>query len=431
MRSLCAVCAILGLGVVDIALGSDDLHSWSLDDGTEIHLIEDYRAPLVSIRINFPVNTLMPWVIQNDAETAFVGQLLEPEQRLRRKAENLGVSLYLSMGFGFASIGGSSLEADFEALVSLLRETLNNREYDGDELRERHRNRILGWEATSKNPRTTLYKSALEGLYPVPDDPRHSFYSKPGNITTDSRKLSDIRDRIISVPGRVIAVAGHIDRKTVEELISDLLPEASTEGIPSEPFPAATSFSPGTVFTITMDQLTQVYLGLVRDGVTINSEDYPKVRIANHILGGTFSSRLYEKLRHESGDTYSANLNQVFGLHEPGMLLLNTYTRADNEGVAVEKLRSVLSEISKNGVTQDEVDAALAYLNGRLLFASETPLDIAVSWATYRVYGLPGNFQELMLEKASKLTLDEINSFISDFYNPDRFALVRVVPELN
>ena len=170
-------------------------------------------------------------------------------------------------------------------------------------------------------------------------------------------------------------------------------------------------------------------MALFRDSVAYDSDDFPKQLVVNHVLGGTFSSRLYEKLRHESGDAYSANLWRMWGGRLHGMLVLETFTRADKESVVEEKLRSALAEIHQNGITKDEVEAALAYLKGRQALANETPAHFADRWAMNRVYGRPGNVHELHLESASNLTLDEINAFIKDFYDPDRFALVKVVPE--
>ena len=408
---------------------ADDIQSWSHDDGTEVYLFEDHRAPLVSISINFPVHNLMAWTVENDGEIAFSGQSLDSNQELRRKRESLGVSLFSYMGDGFATIQASSLESHFEELIALIGETLSNRNYDKKELRAWHRNRILGWRATSKNPRTQLFKTALQSLYTDPNDPIRQFYDKPRKHSTDSRKLSEARDRIISVPGRTVAVAGQINRNAVEESLGNLLPEASSESIPFESYPEPTRFASGTEYRVPQEKLNQVYMALFRGGQQIYSEDYSKHLVVNQILGGTFSSRLVEKLRHEGGDTYSANLVQLLTRRRPGMVALETFTRADNELLVEEKLRLVLADIHRDGVTKEEVDAALAYLKGRQVFAQETPEAIVNQWAANRVFELPGNVHELTLEQASRLSVDEINAFIGDFYNPDLFALAKVVPK--
>ena len=241
--------------------------------------------------------------------------------------------------------------------------------------------------------------------------------------------MAEIYSRIHSVPGRTIAVAGHVDRDTAEKLLTDLLPPASSKGIPAESYPNPTRFAAGTVFEVSLPKLTQVYLALFRDTIPRNSEKYPIYIVVNRILGGGFSSRLYEKLRHESGDTYRVQLHRVFAQHGPGMLLFETFTRAGNAAVAEEKLRSVLVDLHRNGITQRELEATIARFRSNQAIPYEAPSGIVNRLAMNRMYGLPVNAHELTLERISNLTLDEINTFVKEYYDPDKFALVRVVPE--
>jgi predicted Zn-dependent peptidase len=46
-----------------------------------------------------------------------------------------------------------------------------------------------------------------------------------------------------------------------------------------------------------------------------------------------------------------------------------------------------------------------------------------------RRLGLAPGFLDEQIERASALSLDEINAFIREFYDPARFTLVRAVPK--
>ena len=169
---------------------ADDIQSWQLDDGTEVYFIEDYRSPLVSVSIYFPVHTMMSWTIQNDGQIAFAAQLYDSGKQLHREILDLEASMHCGMGNGFARMGGSSLAADFPELVGLMKELQTNRNYDSTELRDWRRTRILSWRTSRNNPRTKLIQTAVQRLYTYPDDPRHSYYNKPRKTTTDSRKAA-------------------------------------------------------------------------------------------------------------------------------------------------------------------------------------------------------------------------------------------------
>ena len=424
--------AVTTLWPTQAILGSDEIQSWQLDDGTEVFLLEDYRAPLVSIAIYFPVHDMMSWIVENDGLAAFYATHIQTvllDHDDGGENQDLGLLIHAQMNSGYTLTEGSCLEADFGELVKFIREKINPVTFNRKNLRDDHRTRVLRWRATRNDPHTTLLKTALQSLYTDPDDPRHIYYDRPKKPTFNVRKLAEIYNRIHSVPGRTVAVAGHIDRVTAEKLLPDLLPRASAKGIPAQSDPNPTRFAAGTVFEVALPKLTQVYLGLFRDSIASNSEEYPMHIVVNQILGGGFSSRLYEKLRHEGGDTYRVQLNRMFTQHGPGMLLLETFTRADNAAVAEEKLRSVLVALHQYGITQDELDAAIAYYKSNQAFAYEAPSGIVNRWAMNRMYGLPVNAHELTLERISNLKLDEINTFVKDYYDPDKFAVVRVVPE--
>lgn len=426
-----AVLHLLVFGSLTFSIyGSDDIQTWFLDDGTEILLLEDYRAPLVSIEINFGVNRLMPWSVDNSAQAAFACQMFDSDRQIEREIENSGVFISASMGWGRARIGGSSLADEFPKLVRLIGEVLENRDYSRKELQKWQRDRIIGWRSATTNPRTTLNQTAIKLLYPNEEDPRHELYDKPRSFSRSAENLAEIRDIVLSTPTRNIAVSGSINREELEELVTDLLPETRESSRFNETSHRSAALINADPKIIELKNLTQVYLALVRDSLPLKHEDYPAYLVVNQILGGTFNSRLYQTLRHETGDTYSATLNSSFTTAtRPGMLRLQTYTRVDNALETEQRLRSVLEEVNANGVSIDEVQTALAFLNGRLVFAKETPSQIVNQAAVNKVAGLPSNHRELMLARAAEMSLDQINEFVRRFYDPIKFALVKVVPE--
>lgn len=422
---------VLALGSLSVSIyGSDDIQTWFLADGTEILLLEDYRAPIVNIQINFNVNRLMPWSIENGAQAAFTCQIFDPDRRIERQLEESGVFLSVSMGWARAVIRGSSLAREFPKLIGLIREMIENREYSKKEVRKWQRERVIGWRSTTTNPRTRLNQAAIKLLYPFEDDPRNALYDRPISVRFSSERLAQVRDEVLTTPMRNIAVSGSINKHQVNQLVEGLLPETMDATQFHDPPRLPQSFVESPTTTIQLANLTQVYMALIRDSLPVSHEDYPAYTLVNQILGGTFNSRLYQKLRHETGDTYSATLSSMFATPtRPGMLKLQTYTRSGNESETERRLRSVLEEVHVEGVFEDEVEKALDYLKGRLVFLEETPDQIVTRASINTVVNLPANWLELNLKNAEKMSLDKINEFAQRYYDPSKFALIKIVPE--
>ena len=78
--------------------------TWTVDAGTQGALVEDHRAPLVAVTIEFPVGTWSPWARAHDAVDAFTFQDDDPERALRKRADALAATLDLGMGRRSASL---------------------------------------------------------------------------------------------------------------------------------------------------------------------------------------------------------------------------------------------------------------------------------------------------------------------------------------
>ena len=409
---------------------TDDIQTFHLDDGTQVLLLEDYRAPLVSIEVNFLVNLLMPWSIENNAQVAFEGQTMDSDRSIRKREERLGIGMSASMGWRNARIGGSSLASDFPELVRLMKDTLNNRDYSKQDVKKWQRDHVLAWKTNQTSPRSALGEAALALIYPDPQDPRQFLYAKPKSVRFNADEFANVRDRVIAATERNIAVSGAINKAELLELLHDLLPAKNESNSFADTASKPASLSSGTSKTIEFDDLTQVYVGLARDSLPFVHEDYPAYLIVNQVLGGGFSSRLYEKIRHEFGDSYSATLSTLTTTAtRPGMLMIRTYTRLDNAEAMEQRLSDVLHTIHEKGINEEEVERALSFLRGRRIFAQQTPNGVVNEAAVNLLHGLPANFLDVAYDQAERLSLAEINDFARDFYNPDKFALVKVVPK--
>jgi predicted Zn-dependent peptidase len=210
-----------------------------------------------------------------------------------------------------------------------------------------------------------------------------------------------------------------------------LLP-APDAAVPKDLAPHVGSISPLTSRAkeqdIAMRKLTQVYLTLGRDSLPWADPRRPAFLVADHVLGGHFYSRLYVALRHDAGDTYGAGTSDR-GDVVAGTYTATTFTRAENAKAIEAKLRAVLTLFRERGITEEERTAAVSYLRGHRAFARQSAGQILGRFMMERRLGLASGFLDEQIEQASRLSLDEINAFIREFYDPEQFSMLRAVPE--
>jgi predicted Zn-dependent peptidase len=175
-----------------------------------------------------------------------------------------------------------------------------------------------------------------------------------------------------------------------------------------------------------MRKLTQVYLALGRDSLPWTDPRRPAFLVADHVLGGHFYSRLYVALRHDAGDTYGAGTSDR-GDVVPGTYAASTFTRAENAKAIEAKLRGVMNVFQEKGITEEERASAVSYLRGNRAFDRQSAGQVLGRFMTERRLGLAPGFLDEQIERASTLSLDEINAFIREFYDPSQYSMLRAV----
>ena len=404
--------------------------TWAVDAGTEGALVEDHRAPIVTVRIEFPVGTWSPWTRAHHEDEAFTEQDGDPERSLRKRADALGVDLYVGMGDRGAQIFGQCLKRDLDALLGLVRDVLANTRYDEKDLRLANRARSIQWKGTETDVNFRLNQAAARALFKDPEDPRRREWEKPERIETQSAKLASARDALIRFPGRLVGFAGDLSPDEARRLAGGLLPDPIGEA-PADLAPVLGPLVPASErpkdAEIRIRKLSQVYFAYGRDSLPSTDPRRPAFLVANHVFGGHFYSRLYTALRHEEGDTYGVWTRET-GDIAPGVYSAGTFTRAANAERIEAKLRETMRVFHDGGITEEERVAAVGNLTGRRAFGRQSPEQILVRFMNERRLDLAPGYFDALVDRASRLTLDEINAFIREFYDPAVFSMLRVVP---
>jgi len=401
--------------------------SWEAGDVGRVVLVEDHRAPLVEVRVHLPAGTWSPWFQESGAGEAFALQIYDPEGLLRARVDAMAADLNLSSDAFSSTLSFSCLKEDLPEGLELIQDVLYSRDYDPKEIKRTRKGQDVAWEGELTDPAFRLEQAGRELLF-APGDPRKDGYEPPRDMVTDIGKLSEARNTLIRLPGRTVGFAGDLTRAEIDELIVGLLPpvEAAPANIAPEFQPLNTDRAAETV--VGMPTLTQVYFALGREGLTWADKDYPSMILASHILGGHFYSRLYLSLRHDGGETYGAGV-RFEGGPEAGPYALTTFTRAENEARTEEKLRAVLATFHSDGITQEELDGAIGNVTGKRAFNQQSPGQVLEDWLWEQARGLPSGWRESMADRAASTDLEAVNAFISGFYAPDDFSMIKVAPE--
>lgn len=124
--------------------------------------------------------------------------------------------------------------------------------------------------------------------------------------------------------------------------------------------------------TITKDRKTeQAHLCLGFNGLAMNDENIPTMRIINSILGGGMSSRLFQEIREKRGLAYS-----VFSYHttylDSGMVAIYAGTNVDQLSLLEETIESTIGDLKGKGLTKKEFKNSKEKLKGNMMLSLES-----------------------------------------------------------
>ena len=129
--------------------------------------------------------------------------------------------------------------------------------------------------------------------------------------------------------------------------------------------------------------------------------------------GGGFGSRLMEEVRVRAGLAYSCYATAKFS-HATRMLKGYLQTKNENAKDALNLVKKVINDFCKNGATQDELDAAKAFLAGSNPLRKETAFAKMAICESEFYDGKEFGFGDKELEKIKNLDLQKLNNFIQN-----------------
>lgn len=157
-----------------------------------------------------------------------------------------------------------------------------------------------------------------------------------------------------------VAVAGPVDHDEVVDAVGRAFEcrGGDLDG-PRRRAPAVS----GSTTVVIPDDTEQVHLVLAWPGVARTDEDREALDVANHVLGGGLSSRLFDEIRERRGLAYAVYSGTV-SYADAGALSVYVGTLPGHLGEVREVLEAELASLVSAGITSTELEVAIGYLTG-------------------------------------------------------------------
>jgi len=423
---------LLGLGLLFslTAAASPEIQHWTTDNGARVYFVAAPELPMVDIRVVFDAGSARDGKLPGLAMLTN-GMLEEGAGKLN--ADDIAAR-FDSLGARFSA--NSERDMAIVSLRSLIKPSLLEPALDvfslvlsqpsvPHEALERVRNQMLiGLQAEEQSPGDisrkafyhTLYDSHPYGIHPA---------GTVKSIKAMSRKeVLDFHHRYYVGHNAVVAIVGAVTRDEAAQLA-----EKAVGALPAGK--AAPALPPVPALKQAIDKhinypSAQSHVLMGEPGDYRGDPDYFPLYVGNHILGGSgLVSRLSEEVREKRGLSYSV-YSYFMPMRKKGPFILGLQTRTASTGEALKVLRQTLDKFTKEGPTEEELEAAKKNITGGFPLKIDSNSDILGYIAMIGFYRLPLNYLDSFNSRINAVTAAQIRDAFARRVHPDKMVTITV-----
>ena len=223
---------------------------------------------------------------------------------------------------------------------------------------------------------------------------------------------------IVAVEGDFEPMAMEAKLRAAFEGLPRVKPEAARHDVFAGPKPG--------IYFIDKEDVNQSNVEIVGLGTDRRNPDVPALALMNDILGGGFSSRLFQKVRTELGLAYAVGGGYGFAYDHPATFDVMVLTKSAS---TVEATRAALGEVSglnTRPFTQVELDRSKEDILNSFLFRYDTREKVLAERERLEFYGYPADYLETYKAALEKVTLADLTRVAKKYVHPDKLAVLVV-----
>ena len=396
--------------------------SFELKNGLKVFVVEDHKLPRISMSLILDRDPIVEG--EKAGYVAIAGDLLGSGTTTRTKAQLDEEVDFMGARFSTSAssmnVGGLSKYTD--DLVEIMSDVLLNPSFEIEEFEKLKSQMTSGLKANADDPDAiagNLRGATLYGL-------EHPYGEVMTESTVEAVTLEDCKNYFSSYFRPNIAymvVIGDITVKDAKKKLSKALKGWKASDVPAHDYEKTSVPSAGRIVMVDKPSAVQsvVWLGNVID-LPQGHPDIEPLRIANQILGGGMSGRLFTNLREDKAFTYGAyssfgidELNSTFGA--------SAKVRNEVTDSAIVEFLMEIGRMRTESVTEEDLIAAKASLSGafgRSLESTSSAANFALNIARY---GLPSDYYNNYLARLEAVTAEDVMRVSNQYMKTDNLTI--------
>jgi len=354
------------------------------------------------------------------------GTTRRSSKEIAEQADTLGTTLFSTSGLSSltSTVTASALVENLDQTLDIFADVVRNPSFPQAEV-DKYKTRTLDQLRFQRsNPQFLAqeqFQKAIYGNHPG------ALVAPPAESLKrlSSKDLAAFHSTYYRPNNAFLAVVGDVTMKELMPKLQKVFGDWQKADVPDMTIPAAPAQSASTIALIDRPGSVQTVLTLGTLGIERTSADYFAVLLADRILGGGPSGRLFMNLREDKGYTYGA-YSGFGGSKYRGTWVSSSEVRTEVTEGAMKEFKYELSRLRTDKVPVEELENAKRAIIGSFALSLEQPQALLQNVITQKIYNLPADYWDTYPQKVAAITADDIQRVAQKYIDLDHLQVVAV-----
>lgn len=397
------------------------------------YIVSDRSLPLVNFTVYFEESSL-PSELKDEAANSMVSSMLRRggggginPHALDDSLEFISAGLSTSAGTFSSMFDIDCLSKDFKNMMATAKQVLTAPEFDKEQLELVKANFVTSYDRRYDTPAKVL--SALKAKVNYAPNPRLWDANAEEYKSVSAEDVKRQAQGVFSSKRIVFALSGDVDRDSSVAVLKDFFAGWKVEPatVKAKPTPLAFLNKPG-VYVVDKD-ITQANISMNQPFVKRPHPDYYPAAVASFILGGgSFTSRLMNRVRSDEGLAYSIYSSVGNDYRDTAMSTIALQTKVESVDFALKLIFEEVEKLAKEGPSEDELAQAKKALIESLPSLFDSPSSTAIIFAKGELLGKSDDHYLDYVKEINAVTSEQVKAMVAKYFDKSKMTISIVGP---
>src|SRR5690349_18434967 len=404
----------------------------TLKNGLQVILLPSHKVPTFNMQLVVMSGGLSDkadyrGLANSTAALLREGTTKRSSKDIAEQVDALGATLTANSGLSALTsvVSTSGLVENLDQTLELFADVIRNPTFPQAEV-DKYKTRTLAQlQVQRSNPQFLAAEQFNKAIYGA-NHPA-SLIAPPAESIKKltSKDLADFHSTYYRPNNAILAIVGDVTMKEIMPKIEKAFGEWEKGDVPATTIPAVPAQAESRIYLIDRPGSVQTVLQLGTLGIERTSPDYFSVLVADRILGGGPSGRLFLNLREDKGYTYGAYSN-FGGTKFRGTWISSSEVRTDVTEGAMKEFMYELNRLRTEKVSAQELENAKRAIIGSFALSLEQPQALLQNIITQKLYNLPADYWDTYPQKVSAITADDVQRVAQKYIDLNHLQVVAV-----